>query len=522
MKKPLLLLFVTLLFAGCQGAPVVQQSAEKLAPTNGYVYVSLPKFSYYKGITVRSLKTKEEHQLAKRSDPGITAYGLWLPAGKYVLSGWSNYELKDYPAFEVAPGRITDLGSLIPVNIGGHELVILPIRHPEVADEVSKAATGFAKYLRSQQPLTWSMQRTPTPVKLVAQASGLGLVVDIINVHAHEAIKPSINKELKATKTIPEFFRLALTAIHPEVMEPAADKDGNQYYGADLGQVRVRYKIGNWGALSTGSLKKITAVEAHGHSIFAGAENGKLRRTTDNGKSWQTVLTLGDKEVITDIDKVSTGWILMTLVKERLTNGQLKIDESNVYFSANDSFSNLKHLKKVKFKVGTGLLPEVTGKEVNGIYYLSAFPELYRLDLASMKLEPLKLPTEITSFSVSANEKVISIFRSKGIFSKLFLSTDKGKSWKEYNTPPYHFTNIHFTSAKKARTSRWSAGAFKGNYEILDYDAAENHWKLVSEAPDSCIKMLWDTRNEPAFCVTRGGSILAYNDKEWQVEYSNQ
>jgi len=529
MPLRILLIGLSLLLAACQTTPVIEQDPNKVSGTHGYVYVNFPKASFHNGVDVKNTKTGIEYTLSAREADSLRAYGLWLPAGEYRLSRWARFPLVNYTPFQVKPGHVTDLGSLITIDIGGHQTIVLPYRHPEYSDAIEPVLNQHGKHLHSKQPLQWFMKKRPEPVTITAGATGLGLVVDIINQHAHDAVKPSNNKTLKATTDIDEFFRIALTAIQPEEMEVAMDEAGNLYYGGDLGQIRVRNKTGQWSSLDTGSLKPVTAVEYHDGALYAGMLDGKIRITRDQGKTWRVLNLLDDKEAIVDIDKTENGWLIMSSGSSNppqpsiLFGVRRSVEEVILYQAIGQEPDNLVIVTKKKYPEGPfNVIPSINGTQVADDYYFFIYPELHRLSLSSGHIETFKLPNEPTAFSVSDDASVITVTRAQGIFSDLYISTDRGKTWKPLNTPPYHAPNIHFRSPNEGHTARWSAGAFTGNYEIYDYNAGEEKWFRTNEVPEGCMKILWDAHKEPAFCVSRSGTILVHKNNKWLVEYSNE
>jgi len=521
MRKILTLLVLALTLTGCQTTPT-QQPAKVLSKNNGYVYLNIINPGYYKGVAVRSLKTGEEYELIKYIEKSIISYGLWLPAGQYTLSKWSGYALKDYAAFTIAIGRVTDLGSLLPVNIGGHELVVLPIRHPEFSSYVNSMTKQFSSELRSLTPLTWSMNTVPTPITLTANSSGLGLIIDLINVYAHEAVKPSINSKLKILKDIPEFLDLALSSTPPNIMEPAKDAENNIYYGANLGQIRVHQSKGGWRSLNTGTLQKVTSVSINNNKIYAGSIDGKLRVSSDHGENW-TLLREFKNQAISSIKKVPQGWMIITARHNNYSDifdTFLNIKSTQLWFS-NDDFNVLKKLKQTAISKDSYLPIQLNGVYVNGSYYAHIYPDLVRVNPETLTVTTLKIPSEISYFSVNDNDDFLSITKAQGIFSNLYISTNQGGKWKEINTPPYQAMQVYFSAPKQAAATRWSAGAFSSSIQILKYDASEDLWTLVNEAPDGCKKLLW-LDHKPSYCVMRGGSILGLKENKWIVEYTNQ
>ncbi|HEX5057434.1 MAG TPA: hypothetical protein VFX02_13185 [Gammaproteobacteria bacterium] len=528
MKKYLLFLGYIVLMGDCAAA-TVQKPAE-LAATHGYVYVNTPKGGTV-SLTIQPLPVNQEGnkkrskrgkklELIERNDPNVISFGRWLPEGEYKISEWNGYEFGDYPSFSVKAGHLTDLGSLILFLIGGYEIVVLPVRHPETAGDVLLALNEYKQFLVSPDPIEWKPQAPPKPIKLQMQSTGLGIIADLISRHEREVNKPSINKQLREAASIQDFFQLACAATPPLSDEPAVDSQSNLYYGADYGQIRMRKLTAEWSAIDTGTLGMVTAVEVDGESLMAGFDDGVIRSSANGGKTWKQLISLTPGEPVVDIDRVNDGWLVTTMKVGPGPGVMLKVEEINVYLAGKSDLSDLSAVKKIAIKSPYLVASlSVRAQAFKNFYYISIPPDLLRLDVSSMEWKTVNTK-EVSGFRISPQSGTIAAYLAKGMFSKLYVSTDLGENWDEYKTPPYTIQDIYFEDKDKGRAVRMRADAFSGTNELLEYDSVKKDWRKTDEAPTGCPRVLWGVDNTPKFCVTSGGSILRHEKPQWAVEFS--
>lgn len=533
--KCLALLSALLVCSAAFAAAPDGASPGELAPTHGYVFVTFPKGGTADTLMLQSLQDKHQYRLAERADSGAHAFGAWLPPGDYRIAKWNDQEAGDYPPIHVEAGRVTDLGALIQFFIGNYDIVVLPVRRPEIAHDVDATIGQYRQVLASPEPIQWTPAVTPKPIHQVQAASGLGLIVDLLLAYDHKVNTPSVNRRLHEETSVDAFLRLALSSMPPNVEQPAKDADSNLYFGADLGQVRERHADGTWSALDTGTLHGITAVQSKGDMLLAGADNGALRASSDRGITWKLLKSLPADEALVSIDYGSGRWLLSTLKQEPGTNldsthralvvpiqpqtpGSLK-----VYVAHSDDFSDIAAIGE--FPVNLRMLGGWRGSHglmAGSFYYASAYPHLHRLSLDTMQWQTIDPPAEVFGFSASQSTGFLSAFKAMGMFSKVFVSDDHGASWKKYDAPPYVIMDVHFEDADTGWAVRSDIKAFTAVLQRYSYDKSNNRWNLVDEAPQGCVRSLRDTNDFPKFCVTSGGGILSNSDGKWTVEYSTE
>ncbi|WP_445145246.1 hypothetical protein [Dyella sp. Tek66A03] len=493
-----------------------------MAATNGYVYVNFPKGTGGGALKVQAVNGGSKQMLLPRSDADQKAYGLWLPPGDYRIAQWDSYGWGDYPTFKVEAGRVTDLGSLAPINIGGYQLVILPVRAAENAHDIDGVLREYASLLKSQDPIVWQPSVPPTPIQMTQGFSGLGIIADLLTTYDRKVNKTSVIAQLKAAKTNEEFLRLARGVTPPITDRGVTDAAGNLYFGADFGQVRIRHPDGSWDGVGIDTLHGITAVAYVDQTLVAGSDNGVLRESTDGGHSWRDIRSFGADEAIVDIEQEGKKWVVTTAHQVPLPLSRKGTDRLSVYVAQQGGLEALNKAREFPLDAKNMLgWMGADGQLVQGAYYVNTFNELYRLNLDSLQWKAITPPTTISSHHVDPASGVISVLWSKGIFSKVFVSVDHGDTWKRVKRPPYAIFDVQFDDTKNAYALRMAAGAFKGTWEIYTYNAQIDDWTQVSDAPFQC-KPMRVSQSVPVFCISSDGSILSQREKDWNVEFSAQ
>lgn len=531
MKKTLAALCAAILIAGCATAPPapVVQSPQELHATHGFVYVGLPGSPGVGGLELRAADDKP-HVLAPLAT-GTSGFGQWLPAGDYqvgrVVEGFfrqlRNEDGTPYQPVRVEAGRLTDMGGLIDFQPGGYEHVLLPVSHPELSTEAGAAARGYAAYLKNPQPLLWRPQAVPKPVVINNAVYSLGLIAAALSEYEKHLNKPAFNQQIKAAKTAAEFQALALQALPPQTDEPAVDAEGRLYFGADYGQLRVRSADGRWSAIDTGTLQSITAVEADGGRLVAGTASGAILAAESAGAPWRKVGSVDASESVVDIDHAGSRWLVMTaVVKPFPTNRELKTTQRiKLYASDSADLGQLRLLKEFSWEGliflqrGMGLRAQLVGQTW---YVNSVTAGIQMLDLQTMQWTASDPGHGISGFNVDEKTGTLAVYRSQGAFSKLNVSADGGKSWKQLDRPPYTIYDVRFDTPTSGMSTRWDASMFTANIEFLRYDAAKDQWVHLYEAPSACARLLRGPDGHQRFCLTSGGSILDYVNGNWVAE----
>jgi hypothetical protein len=481
-------------------APLLAKTpdARTLAATQGYVYASFPKPS--RGLlTVVPVAGGREYELVERLDAGRKAQGLWLPEGDYRIAYWSPHKWQSEP-FHVQAGRVTDLGSLLALGVGGKQQVLVSLHPAEEAHAVDAALDEFAGALVSREPIAWTAVAPSKPVQGGIAGTTAGAI-----------------PQLATAATAAELLRGARAYAPPMYDEPAIAADGTLYYGADLGQLRVRAPAGQWSNVGMDTLHSIPAVEWLEGALVTGSDDGVLRRSTDAGKTWTQLRKL-DGEMIIDIDQAQGTWLVTTshLIPNR--RGFLALDHIKVYKANAADLSDLAVLRD--FPLDPNFLSNYLAARpqlVKGQFFLTLPDQLVRLDLASMQWKTLTPPGKVSEAGMEPSTGVLSAFLSKGAFSKVYVSEDAGDSWVQTGRPPYVIFDVQFQTRDSGWANRINMNAISVDWEVYAYDRASDDWKKVATAPRNC-RISRASATQPTFCFA-SDAIYRLGTAGWQAEF---
>lgn len=504
-KTPLftLIFFLSSLLAGCAGVSV---NPGDVAGTHGYVFSDCtallpPECS----LIVKNLKDGQEYAGIALQDGSANGLGVWVPAGRYhlVMHG-------DPEAFDVQPGQMVGVGTLVAVSLGGYQSMSVPVINADFERHAREVQRAMSPHIKS---IAW-VNRTPAkplPVSTERYPQGnVGLVILLLSYYESEVNKPPKNERLSEAKSTAELFEIAKQVAVPLTDRPAIDQQGALYFGGALGQIRKRAPDGRWSSIDTGTLRNLSAVYVNGSTLVAGTDAGALQLSQDGGKTWTTAATVPTRTSVVGIHRIASRWFVAASYRNILVHDPTRWDAS-LYVADKADLSDLRLVKTVPGAMSSG------GEVTPHGYYFHASPQLYLVDPASLNFTSLNVPTEISHFS--ANADVIGALKAMGVFSKLYVSKDRGKTWLQKDYPPYAVQAMHFNNDGTAIATRWSASAFTAALHTHRYDPATDKWDNVDEAPYTCKRILWDRDATPRYCVDSGGSILRREGQAWVPEF---
>lgn len=517
---------LALLLVACANGPQPIQAAQQFHSSHGLVLATVPQDSLQDKVLLTTRGQADQISLQRQPELGPQAFGFWLPPGEYEMVGLKKPGGAAFAPIRVERGRITDLGAVITVPLGGYEFAVLAISHPEASAALEAAIRHLRPLLSSPEILHWRTDTLPAVQKTGSPSTGLGLIADLLMEYDRHVNKPSLNKLLREAKTVDEFQSLALTAVVPLTDEPAIDKQGALYYGAELGQLRRRIPSGQWDHIDTKTLQTITAVEVVGDRLVVGTGAGRIFARNGETQPWTQLAALDSSEAITDIDWVKDRWIVASASPNPPMRPPFArtFKSWKLYTSTQTNMSGLTPVLAKEFKEPTASYfgTVVRGQHLrDSDYYISSTEELLRLDLEGLTFSLVKPPQDaVTHFSTTQNGDMLTAFYAKGIFSKLHVSTDRGTTWKALSTPSYPVLDLVFDDPKNGRAAKVNMGAFTSTVEFQSYEAATDRWKKEHEAPTGCTRFLRDESSLQRICVTTGGSILNYVNGRWVAEFA--
>jgi hypothetical protein len=471
---------------------------------------------------------KEKYELVARADARVEAFGAWVPEGEYELIPARGYDMPSaksgddagYPPFQVAAGRVTDLGSLVGIPVGERQIVMLPLRPTEYAGRVKDAIQEFRAYLSSEEPLEWSSDHLPRSMVPPTRTSPLlgGVVVYLIERYVERAEQAPRATGLRNATEIEDFLAVAKRTTPPLAKEGVSDSAGALYFGADLGEIRVRSPDGAWSALDTGTIRPIRAVAWDDGTLYSGSEDGVLRKSSDRGIHWTQVASVAPGERITAIAHAGERW-LVAATNKSVSHYARAADRLKIYVTGPD-MGELQLAKDTPMQAWA-IVAEMPHAEIgNGAYYINAFPRLLRLDLKTLQWSDSSPSGDILRFSVADATGVIAAYMPRGVFTKVFVSSDGGQSWQQRPATPIELRDVYFDTNDTGTAV--VARVFGGGrvWEVMRYDSQKGQWQKFQEWPRDCVQLLHDRGRKQFFCVKRGGAILSMTENHLRTEFS--
>lgn len=167
--SPLLLTAMSLaaVLTSC-AAPTPREPADHAASDRGYLHVRLPLGVDPNALLLKSTSDGADVRLARK---GSQVAGRWLPPGEYAVASWHGIPCEGYPPIRVAAGRVTDMGALFPVPIGGYDFVLLPVSDAETRAYAASLIQDLGPNLRSAESIEWRVGVPPKPLTLQSNAT---------------------------------------------------------------------------------------------------------------------------------------------------------------------------------------------------------------------------------------------------------------------------------------------------------------------------------------------------------------
>lgn len=277
------------LLAGCAVTPEQRASREpqavNLRANEGIVLLKVASnrnvdtfFAKWQTLQIRDASSGETYTLSDRSPPhaAYSQYVGSVPPGKYTLEKFDNQAHgaivitvraglgAQYGRFEVAAGRVTDLGSLVFLRN------YYPVDSSTYRVAFTRVAAESAHALAGLDPA-------------IAKAADQG-VLGWLPESANEQ-----RMALDKTKEAPSLF----------LNDPKLGDDGSLLVGEALGHIGKRAADGRWSWLDTGTINTILALQTFADgSLLAGSEQSQLLRWTPGSGQWQALpLPLQDASI---------------------------------------------------------------------------------------------------------------------------------------------------------------------------------------------------------------------------------
>lgn len=453
------------------------------------------------------------------------AFFVEVPAGRYTvrdLGFAAKPELFGGREVEVREGMVTDLGAISWFQLGGQKMLSMAFVHPEASQalEAKRAA-----WRTDADVLPAVDTAVPKGHAVPANSTGLGLVADLIMAAERSANAGTPRPRLSDQTDPLSFFTMFQRNVR--VMGPvgAVDGAGNSYFGAELGQVRVRSAAGEWAAIDTGVLAAITTVGVDGEFLLAGTVDGRVLRGPLSGGQWQTVGHVPGPAMVQTLVRVGESWWAIAasyhwvrpqfppLLKDRAV---YRIDAS--------SSPTLSLVAPLPVEHPTLRMVPFAGPfrvhRMGDSLWMATGQSLLRLH-DDGRIETVPTPHFVNYLGVDANGRVLSAGLAAGAFGKLSFSTDEGRTWESVQDPPYVVVEAVMASATEGQALRYKMKMLTGEYQFLGFDAASGGWKDRREPLPvaDCPIMFRPETVDALFCHGRDGSIVRIDGEAPVLEF---
>jgi len=345
--------------------------------TDGLVYATSLNNNQLKDVVgIRSVSTQEVYQLRADRKGRIETLHAWVPPGDYQLTSWNGAKFPAYKSFRVLTRRVIDLGTLIPTQIGNYKFVVLPLREADMELSVAMLRAAYPGSLNDTVALKWNPATMPPPLTQPGYHPG-GFIPDLIVHYARKLATPPVNTGLSNSKSISNFLSIAEKESPPLTHIGVSDGEGSLYYGAALGQIRVRRPGGHWSSINTGVIHQVTAIGWDGKTLVAGYDNGSIRASDDHGAHWSSVTTLRSGDPVMSLSWTGQRWIAETFDSLQYVANSLGGKHVAIYASKDSSLNDFTKIYGINnsrsFNAGVQLLGDN--------YYLGTTYKFVRLDL---------------------------------------------------------------------------------------------------------------------------------------------
>jgi photosystem II stability/assembly factor-like uncharacterized protein len=487
---------VAVLFAGCATTPAPISTEQKLTGQEGAVVF---RFITNGGSAVDPAETLSSITLQRETDPGAktssedtailrrtrsvshttAVFSGMIAPGNYRLShatgGLGNttytFPLAAVPnRFEVKQDQVTLLGTLLVQPLGGRrfEMGYVP------PDDGLKQT--FAELFPA----------------LAAQTRG----------QAFNTFEPS-----------PELTRRALLAPLFKQMTTAYNglkvgTDGTVLAGSKMGRVVWR-KAGEdrWHKLQIDTWSEVLAVRTFRGGLLAAGEEGLLRYTADEGKTWQA-LTPPDRAMIALAEPLPNGKLAALVRRDSNWTAYIRDDPLAGAWRKVGSFEQERSLN-VPWRNATAL---ASGSVVGVLMPNGNF---VAMDGASEKLERSSTGVSIFDANVMPDGTLVVIGGT--MTASTLVSTSGGKTWTDLNTSRF-IRVITFADARTAYAiAPVDPGVFSGEMALMVSRDGAKTWTKTGEVPggrpELAHSLFHDATDGSLLAFMRNGQVLRSTDQ---------
>jgi len=254
---------------------------------------------------------------------------------------------------------------------------------------------------------------------------------------------------------------------------------GGFYAGGKIGKVMWR-PAGEtrWHRADLGTWREVLTLRPYRGGLIAGGEEGLLRYSADNGKTW-TALTPPDKALIHTLEVMPSGKLVALVLRDGQWTAYGSDDALAGAWRKLASFANERSVN-VAWQLP---VPLTVGSKV-GV----AMPngDLCFVDGETGALECSSTGQSLLGASALPDGTLIA--QSVLVVRTTHMSTDMGKTWKDLNTSRF-VTAIAFVDRQKAyAVAPIAPGVFPGDYGLMASRDGGRTWAQSGSLPEGGTK----------------------------------
>jgi hypothetical protein len=498
-RRPLLLATLALAFAlltGCETTPPPISSAQTLSGQEGAVVMrlitngaeandpteTLSTLTLKREVAPGAQATAEDTAILRRTREmthSTAVFSGMVAPGRYRLShanGLFANTTYTFPlagrlgSFEVRPREVSLLGTLLVQPLPGMRFVIghLP-PEAELANTFQSLYPALAEQTRDQPPNTF---------------------------------EPSA--DLTRSAALAPVFRRLTTALNGVQSTP----DGSLMAGSKMGRVVWRKPGEPLGrSLQIDTWLEVLSVRAYRQGLLAAGEEGLLRHSGDEGKTWQA-LPAPAPGLIAAVEPLSNGKVLALVRRGTQWSAHVSDDP---FVGGWRPLASFEQERSINLPWQNAIV--LAGGDRVGVFMPNG--ELLTVDGRTETLQRSSVGVSTSGAQILADGTLLAL--GGNLVRTTFISTDGGRQWRDLNTSRF----VAAITAADANTFYAVApidpGVFAGTYALMVSRDGAKTWAKAGEVPGGnpgLVRALLVDRHDGALlAVLSNGRVMRSADQ---------
>jgi photosystem II stability/assembly factor-like uncharacterized protein len=289
--------------------------------------------------------------------------------------------------------------------------------------------------------------------------------------------------------------------------------DGNVLAGSKMGRVLWR-KAGEktWRSLDIDTWREVMSVRSYRGGLLAAGEEGLLRLSTDEGKTWED-LTPPAPGLIALAEPLPNGKVL-ALVR-RNTSWQAFLSD-NLQGGRWRSIGSFEQERSLNFPLQTAKI--FANGEYSGVLMPNGEAQMFVAQSESIE----RRSTGVSVFDAHVTPNGLLVVQGGTLTQSTLISSDGGKTWRDMNTSRF-VSAITFENATTAYAiAPIAPGIFPGAYGLMVSRDGAKTWKQAGvlpgqEASTETASLRVDPSDGSLLAFMRNGRLLRSADegKTW-------